>query len=262
MEVRRIFVSLSVVVATLACCLLHLPLGVHMLPANPRILTRLKTRELPPYDAHKKNRYSRETSESVLTMATTPQLPLPSESAESSEGSGAVESQGVRCANRMQRNSRCKTLKDKLVEYFDRFGGQLPPLDSFYNSFVLEDINFFGLLGRTYTFTESQRTRNHGSNTCAAILEHYHRPRTIRAGNCHWNYSCSYDPNRFPRFVINATLLEPQQYIRQRCEEVTMSRVTYFQREECLGDPCERENWTEHVMPNIVVGYVEQEDSR
>lgn len=264
---RILFVRLAAVVATLACCLSHFPLGVHTLPvglANPRrVGTGLSGRELPLYNTNKKNRYSRETSESILTMATTPQLPLTesAETTESSEGSGAAETQGIRCANRIQRTSQCKTLKEKLVEYFDKFY-ELPPLDSFYSSFVLEDINFFGLLGGDSSFEpDSERTRRKGNNNCAAILEHYHRPQVVSAGICTWNYTCSYDPNRFPRFLLQATLLNPQLYNTQRCDEVVMNRVTYFQREECQEDPCRRENWVESVMDTIVVGFEEHRNN-
>lgn len=257
MEIIRRILSLAAV-ATIAC-LLSLPSGVHVLPVGlgPR-MDRLKTKELPLYNTHKKNRYSRETSESIVATATTSQLPPAEE--ESSEGSGIAEAQGVRCMNNNAK-SQCRTLKERLVEYFDKNMDQ-PPLDSFYNSFLLEDIHNFGLLDGDSTRTleldsDSERSKDKGNRTCAAILELRHRPQSINAGICSWRYSCSYDPNRFPRYLIQATLFNPEEYTEHgRCELVTMSRVTYFQREECPGDPCRKENWMEMVMNNIVVGYV------
>lgn len=250
MEVRRLFVSLVAVVATFAF-LLNFPTGVHTIPLR-RTDGRLNLH--PPFDTHK-NRYSRETSESVLAMSTTSQLPEPVQ--DGMEGSGA-EIQAVRCNTKIRKTtSKCKTLQEILAVYFDENRYQVP-LDSFYNAFVLEDIQYFGLLGGTSNIVpNSQRTQNFGESNCAAILEHHHRPQTISAGNCSWNYTCSYDPNRFPRFRVQARLLNPEFHTRLICDKVIMNCVTYFEREKCPGDPCEGENWKKSET-DIIVGYVER----
>lgn len=251
MELRRLFVSLIAVVATFA----SLPGRLHASPLrrDQRTDTRLSLH--PPLDTHK-NRYSRETSESILPMSTTSQLPEPVED-EVTEGSGA-EIQAVRCNTdtRMRKTlSKCKTLQEVLSDYFERFIYSMP-LDSVYNIFVLDDIHFFGLLGgESNSRSNSQRPQNYGATNCAAILEHHHRPQNISAGRCSWNYTCSYDPNTFPRFRVQASLLNPDTRDLY-CEEVRRSRVMYFEREKCPGDPCEGDNWREEVT-SIIVGYVE-----
>lgn len=262
MEVRRIFVSLAAVVGAIAC-LLSLPSRGHTLPSgvHQRMDTGLNEHELnlkSLYDAEKKNdRYSRETSESVLTMATTSQLPLPEPveeegATEGSEGSGA-EVQAVRCDKLRRTRSQCRTLKERLVEYFDN-NGQLARLNSFYNAFVLEDIHHFGLLGRVFNvMPDSQRTTIFGEDNCAAILERRYGLRNVSAGICSWYYTCSYNPNSLPRFRIEARLFDPTLHTRQFCEEVRMERVTYFVREKC---PCGGENWKKNET-DIVVGYEE-----
>lgn len=252
MELRTILVA---VVATLACLLNSSPAGVSALPpANSRDVRLKQLEELQSTynDTQKKNRYNRETSESVLLMATTPELPLTEPTTTEEPEGSAAGIQSIRC-NKIR--SDCKSLKERLIEYFERPPRYQIPLDSFYNAFVLDDIYYFGLLGGAGGVPESQSSRDYGVYNCQRILQAYQRPQTISSGVCSWNYTCTYDTYRFPRFRIEASILDREHLDRGPCIAVTMERVTYFRREKCPGDPCERENWVKDVADNIVVGY-------
>ena len=252
MELRRLyFVSL---VAVIMAGLLNLPAGVQTVPLR----RDPDSPQLPPYDTHK-NRHTRETSESVIAMATTSQLPELEE--ESTEGSGA-EVQGIRCnPEPLKVSSHCKTLQEKLQEYFERNRFQRP-LDTFYSDFVLDDLHYFGLLGGvSNNRQDNQRTRNFGDNTCDRILD-IHRPRVVPAGRCTWNYTCSYNSNTFPRFKLQASLVNNSTLgTRLHCREERMSAVTYFEQMPCVGDPRRTEHWVERVDNDIVVGYVDDEQA-
>jgi hypothetical protein len=252
MEVRRQVVRLTVLLGTIGC-LLNCPAG-HSLPVDlrngdPRIDIQPNLQKAP-FNAHKKNRYARETSESILTMTTTSQPVTDA----NTEGSGA-EIQAQRCNPKMRRtNSPCKSLKEKLLEYFGRNELQLP-LDTFYNSFVLADI--YSLIGGPSSrLPVSQSTRDFGVTTCAAIVERHYRPRAISNGLCSWNYSCSYSPTRFPSFKVEARLSDESYLTRQLCNPVRMEDVTYFEQVDCPEDPCSRENWVQRRY-DVVVGFRE-----
>ena len=179
-----------------------------------------------------------------------PQAPSPS------QGSGEPATEGPRCDEETRRQHNCLNLKEYLVEYFrSRFD---LPLDSFYNAFVLEDINHFNLLGNgtleEVELTE-ERIRDIGNTQCNRIIQRY-RPRESSSGNCSWTYTCSYNPNRLPRFTVEAELSNPNMYQRV-CEEVRMEGVTHFLKVPC-GDPCGRSTWTISTRNSIRVGYVQQ----
>lgn len=239
----RSFVKLSLgaVVALLISLLLP---SVSPLPhTKPQQLNL----ELKPLSRPWEDRFSRETSESIETATTPPpSLEVPDDSA-------SAEAEEVRCNEGTEKVGKCKNLKERLLEYFERERFQLP-LETFYNSFILEDLYHFGVVGEGIVLDDTQGSRNFGEANCDRILQRYYK--NVSSGPCAWTYTCSYNAITFPRFRVEATLNKPVLLYRQLCEEVRMEDVVYFRREKCPDNPCKDENWVEQVG-QVVVGYVE-----
>ena len=206
------------------------------------------------------NRFSRETSESIETVTTPPPsiealatTPTPSmEALVEGDGDDSAGTEEVRCNEGTEKVGKCKNLKEKLLEYFERTRFQLP-LDTFFNSFVLEDLYHFGVVGEGIVLDDTQSNINFGEANCNRILQRYYK--NISSGPCAYTHTCSYSSNTFPRFRVEAALNNPVLLDRQLCEEVRMEGVVSFRREKCPDDPCKDENWVEQEG-HVVVGYV------
>lgn len=199
------------------------------------------------------DRFSRETSESSTETVTTSPPLLEALVEEGDDVDSSAETEEVRCGEETatEKVGKCKNLKETLLEYFGRHRFQLP-LETFYSSFVLEDIYHFGVVGDGIVLDDTQSNRDFGEANCDRIIKQYYK--NISSGPCAWSYTCSYSTNTFPRFRVDAILNQPVLFDRQLCEEVRMENVVSFRREKCPDNPCRNENWVEQTG-HVVVGY-------
>ncbi len=207
-----------------------------------------------------RHRLGRATSENVLSAATTTttsQLPSPPEEEEEGSGAPSTES-GPRCDEASRQQQGCRNLKEALVEYFRHISltSYDLPLDTFYNSFVLEDLHYFNLLGNGHMEADevTQVVRDFGERQCTRIISRYSL-QNASSGICSWHYICSFDSNRFPRFKVEAKINDQTLHNRGICNDVQMD-ATFFQRQACPGDECGRSTWVRNGSL-IRVGYEE-----
>ena len=152
-----------------------------------------------------------------------------------------------------RQKSSCRSLKERLQECLTTphsIG------NSVLNAFSLDDLALFDLLGEgTPTgLTNTPSNREVGERKCNDILRNHFRPLSVKQGQygqCSYNFSCSYDMTRFPALRIEANLIHVD---NDDCDRVLMHDVVYFERQECVGDPCRQENWVRRKT-NLVVGY-------
>lgn len=212
-------------------------------------------------------RIGRETQESSLIAATTPAQPLEQPEAEGSTAattetipeSATTEATPSQCTEEARQASTCRSLKERLQEYLNISNrGSQYPLQGVLNAFSLDDLVFFDLLGegRPNPLSRTEYTTQRGERICNSILQHHYRPLSV--GPCSWHYSCSHDVNRFPTIRIDARLDTPINFVNGDCNRVTMDNVMYFEKEDCMGDPCHEENWVirqTNITNDIIVGY-------
>ena len=249
------FKRLAVGVIALLC--IH-PL-VSTLPTHNKLETRNYNDKSEKYDS-KLERFSRETSETVLSSTTTSQVPPHLEHEETSSSApddpdGSTVGIQSMMPTKETRSSTCKTLREILEEVFSVPRTQMH-WDWSYNSFVLVDLFFSGLLEEEklnrYHSTQSDRTRIDSEGYCKILLND-HKPTSGRNGTCSWHYKCVQDLNEFPSFKIEAELDHQSSSERRTCNQVKRRR-TVFKRTDCPDS--DHENWILEAT-NIVVGFVE-----
>lgn len=229
LKIERIM-TLVVLLASLLCVISStassLPLAVNDLN---------KAQEDPQGD-HKVSspkpplRHIRETSETVSTASTTT-ASLPPDSTTEPPTEVCDET------TRVQRG--CKNLKELLLEYLRL---PSPPSDTTVNSFMIQDLMYFDLLGNgsTEEQEETDFSADEGREICSRTLTEKYSNLRQSSGNCNWHYTCDFDFNRFPRVRIQAEL---DSNSGRHCEAVHMRDVPYFKRRPCNNDPCGRSTW-------------------
>ena len=149
----------------------------------------------------------------------------------------------------------CKTLQEVLVEYFSEPGNSL---DTSYNTFTLADIFYSGLLvSPLYNNHEHSREVmiRRGNGICATLLNGWLRPQNVNSGPCSWHYNCTYNPDTFPSFKVEAQL-DREDAIWLQCNEVRMTYITYFEKIPCEEDRLRSaENWVKMPNQDILVGF-------
>ena len=235
--------------------LLAILLSVSSVSSLPyRDLNRLpkgsEDRQNKPVSPKPPLRHLRETSETVPSATTTPSLPPTSITEPATE-------EGPRCDESTRVQNNCKNLKETLMEYF----GQVYafPYDTFFNSFTLDDIRYFNLLGdgSMEVHEETTLTASIGQTICDRIIRDKYRDQRLSSGKCHWHYTCDFDFNRFPRAVVEAELNETatELYDRSLCNEERVRGVTHFVRVPCPEDPCGRTTWGVRYGNSVNIGY-------
>ena len=187
-------------------------------------------------------------------------LQVPTTSLPEIENETAI-SQEIMCnqKSQVQRNfSSCNTLQQVLSKHFSK-PGLSQRLDTFYNAFNLADLFYSGLLKgslNNYLVSSKEYVIRRGQEVCDNLLRERVKPRNVSSGSCSWHYTCTYNPDIFPSFKVEAQI-DHQEYLdAERCNEVKMSYVTMFGKESCPEDPCGlAENWVAIYNQEIVVGF-------
>lgn len=248
----RSFVVLVVVSLTVLHSVSTFPLG------------KLKTGEnfkglepnIPGKHITKPDRFTRGTSENAQIVSTTPAPPLQQPEAEGSTETAPTSA--PLCDEEARQASTCRTLKERLREDLNISHHMIQyPLEGVLNAFSLDDLIYFDLLGEG---TPAPLIDTPGSYLrisepiCNSIIQHHYRPLNVDLGECAWHYTCSHSFERFPTIRIEAELNEPRHFDLVMCNQVVMQDVVYYERQDCLGDPCRTENWVKRSY-DVVVGY-------
>ena len=194
-------------------------------------------------------RFERETHENTPVAPDNGELSGTS----TSEDSTTPETAAVQCDEETRQASSCRSLKERLQEYLST---PHSTGETVLNAFNLDDLALFDLLGegRPTGLSNTPSISDLGDAKCDYILRNHFRPLSVKQGQygeCSYNFSCSHDVTRFPALRIEANLINVD---NDDCDRVLMHDVVYFERQECVGDPCRQENWVKRKT-DLVVGY-------
>ena len=241
--------------SNMLCCILAFSLLLISIPRSQTLPFGINTHE-GKGTQEQRIRFERETHESIPVPSTTPAAPDNGElsGTSTSEDSTTPETAAVQCDEETRQASSCRSLKERLQEYLSTPHS----IDEtvLQNAFTLDDLALFDLLGegRPTGLSNTSSISDQGEAKCNYILLNHFRPLSVKQGQygeCSYNFSCSHDVTRFPALRIEANLINVD---NDDCDRVLMHDVVYFERQECMGDPCRQENWVKRKT-NLVVGY-------
>lgn len=252
---RQIFRFVLVVVATAMLCSVtpasSLPYGDKKTVKHKLILAMRNSEK----DQDKLDKLRDSTLDVPITSS---QVPHTRET-RNEEESETTTSQSTVCSqkSRMPRKFRsCKSLQEVLSEHFSR---PRTRLDASYNSFTLAELFYSGLLEGPLNndrLSSRQHIIRRGNEVCESLLKERLKPRNVSSGVCSWHYTCTYNPDFFPSFKIEAQINQQEHLNNEHCRVERMHYVTVFKKEVCQEDPCRSaENWVEKNNQEIVVSF-------
>lgn len=244
---------MNIILATMSLVLVYIS-SAKTLPVNGIVDTKsIHLKSGPADKSTSKDRYTRETSEYIAPAATTSEIPptMLTNGDEEEEGSTANVQSEMMC-------NKCRSLREALTDYFVLPQEDLSyiNLKASYNSFLLADLFYAGLLGggELSSLPPSETTRKMSKQICNRVIKDIYRPQNVSSGHCSWHYECHQDLTRFPSFKVQAVIDNMSYEDRSRCHRETMTS-TYFKKTECSEYNCGKDHWIPVEGDSITVGY-------
>ena len=206
---------------------------------------------------HNKQEKVRDLRETTLEEPTLPELVTTSSG--SSDKDVSTTPMPIQCdkeSQEMRKFKSCKSLHEAISAHFNR-KTQTQRTDTTYNAFTLVDLFYSGLLEGSLNnrkLPSMVQRMDRGQGVCRTLLERL-KPQNVSSGLCSWHYKCTYNPDRFPSFKVEAVIENQRHLDAEHCQKEKMKYVTVFEKTPCEEDPCgSAENWIER-NEEILVGF-------